>query len=73
MFPLIIYRRTSIERDTEVPIKKIQGENPQIFRTFRSNNRFVEDTRIQTRESVSESDMNVIIPNYVRITYSLNI
>ncbi len=89
--PLLVYRRTSFEKDTEVPSKKIQGENPQFFRTNSQMNRRnlncpynIKDPRYSQNNvlfkhenwenvKVKNDDLNIIIPNYVKLSYDFSI
>jgi hypothetical protein len=72
MVPLIMYRRTSVGKDTTLNFSKIDANNPKLFYTFEKKyspqNRYDNFSALQgvipTRERYS-----VVVPDYVTIQY----
>ena len=72
MVPLIMYRRTSVGKDTTMNFSKIDANNPKLFYTFEKKyspqNRYDNFSALQgvipTRERYS-----VVVPDYVTIQY----
>ena len=72
MVPLIMYRRTSVGKDTTMNFSKIDANNPKLFYTFEkkysAQNRYDNFSALQgvipTRERYS-----VVVPDYVTIQY----
>ena len=72
LVPLIMYRRTSVGKDTTLNFSKIDASNPKLFYTFEKKyspqNRYDNFSALQgvipTRERYS-----VVVPDYVTIQY----
>ena len=70
--PVIVYRRTSIEKDTTLPQDKLDANNPNIFFTFEK--KFSQENRYdnfttQIGTQPSREYYNVTFPDYVTLTY----
>ncbi len=70
--PVIVYRRTSIEKDDMVPQDKLDANNPNQFYTFEkkysSVNRY-DDFKQQIGILPQKEYYNVTFPDYVTLTY----
>ena len=72
MVPLIMYRRTSVGKDTSVNFSKIDANNPKLFYTFEkkysSQNRYDNFSALQGVVPIRER-YSVVVPDYVTIQY----
>ena len=70
--PVIVYRRTSVERDDTVPQDKLDANNPHLFYTFEKKysqvNRY---DNFQTQIGIlpQKEYYNVMLPDYVNLSY----
>ena len=70
--PVIIYRRTSIEKDDTLPIDKLDANNPNLFYTFEkkfSNVNRYDNFATQIGNFPSREYYNVTVPDYVTLSY----
>ena len=74
--PVIVYRRTSIERDEMVPQDKLDANNPHMFYTFEkkfsSENKY-DNLTTQIGLLPQREYYNVSFPDYVTLTYDFMI
>ena len=72
MVPLIMYRRTSVGKDTTVNFSKIDANNPKLFYTFEKKyspqNRYDNFSALQGVVPIRER-YSVVVPDYVTIQY----
>ena len=72
MVPLIMYRRTSVGKDTSVNFSKIDANNPKLFYTFEKKyspqNRYDNFSALQGVVPIRER-YSVVVPDYVTIQY----
>ena len=72
MVPLIMYRRTSVGKDTSVNFSKIDANNPKLFYTFEKKyspqNRYDNFSALQGDVPIRER-YSVVVPDYVTIQY----
>ena len=72
MVPLIMYRRTSVGKDTSVNFSKIDANNPKLFYTFEKKyspqNRYDNFAALQGVVPIRER-YSVVVPDYVTIQY----
>ena len=72
MVPLIMYRRTSVGKDTTVNFSKIDANNPKLFYTFEKKyspqNRYDNFAALQGVVPIRER-YSVVVPDYVTIQY----
>ena len=70
--PVIVYRRTSIEKDETVPQDKLDANNPHLFYTFEKKfsqqNRY-DNFTTQVGLLPQREYYNVALPDYVTLTY----
>jgi len=70
--PVIAYRRTSIEKDTSLPVDKLDANNPHLFYTFQKKftnvNRY-DNFQIQQGSLPQREYYNVMMPDYVTVSY----
>ena len=70
--PLIVYKRTGIEKDETLPIDKLDANNPTQFYTFQKKfnqlNRY-DNFAAQTGTVPQREYYNVMMPDYVTLTY----
>ena len=70
--PVIVYRRTSIEKDDTLPIDKLDANNPNLFYTFEKKfsrqNRY-DNFSTQIGNFPSREYYNVTVPDYVTLSY----
>ena len=70
--PVIVYRRTSIEKDDSVPQDKLDANNPHMFYTFEkkfsSENKY-DNLTTQIGLLPQKEYYNVSFPDYVTLTY----
>tara|TARA_Y100000034_G_scaffold4016_1_gene4760 strand:- start:63 stop:1757 length:1695 start_codon:yes stop_codon:yes gene_type:complete len=70
--PVIVYRRTSIEKDETVPQDKLDANNPHMFYTFQkkfSNTNRYDNFHTQIGTLPQREYYNVMLPDYVTLTY----
>jgi len=70
--PVIVYRRTSIEKDDSVPQDKLDANNPHMFYTFEkkfSNINKYDNFSKQIGLIPQREYYNVMMPDYVTLTY----
>jgi hypothetical protein len=70
--PVIVYRRTSIEKDDTLPIDKLDANNPNLFYTFEkkfSNVNRYDNFATQIGNFPSREYYNVTVPDYVTLSY----
>ena len=72
MVPLIMYRRTSVGKDTTMNFSKIDANNPKLFYTFEKKyspqNRYDNFAALQGVVPIRER-YSVVVPDYVTIQY----
>ena len=70
--PVIVYRRTSVERDDTVPQDKLDANNPHLFYTFEKKfsqqNRY-DNFTTQIGLLPQREYYNVAMPDYITLTY----
>ena len=70
--PVIVYRRTSVERDDTVPQDKLDANNPHLFYTFEKKysqvNRY-DNFQTQIGTLPQREYYNVMLPDYVNLNY----
>ena len=70
--PVIVYRRTSVERDDTVPQDKLDANNPHLFYTFEKKysqvNRY-DNFQTQIGTLPQKEYYNVMLPDYVNLSY----
>jgi len=74
--PLIIYRRTSMSKDSTIPVDKLDPTNPKLHHIFQSNyskvNRY--DKFSATKGTIPKKEMySVAVPDYVVLSYDFTI
>ena len=70
--PVIVYRRTSIEKDDSLPVDKLDANNPNLFYTFEkkfSNVNRYDNFSTQIGLLPQREYYNVTMPDYVTLTY----
>jgi len=70
--PVIVYRRTSIEKDEMVPQDKLDANNPHLFYTFEkkfSNINRYDNFHTQIGTLPQREYYNVTFPDYVNLSY----
>ena len=74
--PAIVFKRTSIERNENIPVDKLDANNPQNFMTFQQkysqSNRYDQFSRT-IGVSPNKEYFNVVIPDYVILNYEFTI
>ena len=74
--PAIIFRRTGIAKNDQVPISKIDANTPQNFVTFEqkytSQNRYDQFSK-QIGITPSRELYNVVVPDYITLSYEFTI
>ena len=74
--PAIIFRRTGIAKNDQVPISKIDANHPQNFVTFEqkytSQNRYDQFSK-QIGITPSRELYNVVVPDYITLSYEFTI
>ena len=70
--PVVVYRRTSIEKDDMVPQDKLDANNPHLFYTFEK--KFSQENRYDNFSQQigllpQREYYNVMLPDYVTLTY----
>jgi hypothetical protein len=70
--PVIVYRRTSVERDDTVPQDKLDANNPHLSYTFEKKysqvNRY-DNFQTQIGSLPQKEYYNVMLPDYVNLSY----
>lgn len=73
-YPMIMYKRTSVQRSRQIGINKIQADNPRITRTFsikyNRNNRYNDFSGMPNRQ-LTRQYVTVVVPDYVTLQYNL--
>ena len=74
--PVIVYRRTSIEKDETVPQDKLDANNPHLFYSFEK--KFSKENRYDNFSKQigilpQREYYNVMMPDYVNLTYEFTI
>ena len=70
--PVIVYRRTSVERDETIPQDKLDANDPHLFFTFEkkySRSHRYDNFQIQQNLLPQKEYYNVMFPDYVNLTY----
>ena len=70
--PIIVYKRTSVERDETVPQDKLDANNPNLFYTFEktySRSHRYDNFQLQQGLLPQKEYYNVMFPDYVNLTY----
>ncbi len=70
--PVIVYKRTSVERDETVPQDKLDANNPNLFYTFEkkySRSHRYDNFQLQQGLLPQKEYYNVMFPDYVNLTY----
>jgi hypothetical protein len=71
---MITYKRTSISKNTDMPVNKISAENPQLFYTYEeqynSRNKYSQFS-VLTGIKPQKKIRRVVIPDYVILTYDI--
>ena len=74
--PLIVYKRTGMSRNTDMPIDKLDANDPKLFYSFQKKysqtNRFDKFSVLQNIEPNREY-YNVAMPDYMNLTYEFTI
>ena len=74
--PVIAYRRTSVEKDNEMPQDKLDANTPNLFHTFEKKfsqaNRY-DNFTAQIGLFPQKEYYNVTMPDYVNLTYDFTI
>lgn len=70
--PIMVYQRTSMEKDDNMPVNKIDALNPQIFypikRKYSEKNRYSKFPNMLGTTNIDEYYC-IVIPDYVKLTY----
>jgi hypothetical protein len=70
--PVVVYKRTSVERDETVPQDKLDANNPNLFYSFEkkySRSHRYDNFGLQQGLLPQKEYYNVMFPDYVNITY----
>ena len=74
--PIIIYRRTSMSRDSTIPVDKLDPTNPKLHHTFQSHyskvNRY-DNLSVSRGLSPKKEMYSVAVPDYVVLSYDFSI
>jgi hypothetical protein len=72
--PLIVYKRTSVAKDTSMPVDKLDANNPQLFHTvekkYTQKNRYDNFNVLNNQVPIKEY-YNIIMPDYIVATYDV--
>jgi len=72
MTPLIVFKRTSIEKDTSLGVDKLNPKDPKLFYTFQKRyskeNRY-DNFAVQQGLNKTRELYTVAVPDYVSVTY----
>ncbi len=74
--PLIVFRRTAMERNDNIPVDKLDANKPNLFYSFQK--KFSQQNRydkfsVQKGLSPNREYYNVTMPDYVTLTYEFTI
>ena len=70
--PVIVFKRNSIEKDSTLPVDKLDANNPHLFYTFQkkfSNVNRYDNFQIQQGTVPQREYYNVMMPDYVTLSY----
>lgn len=74
--PVIVFKRTSIEKNENIPVDKLDANNPSNFVTFQQkysqSNRYDQFSKI-TGATPNKEFYNVVVPDYVILNYEFTI
>ena len=74
--PLIVYKRTGMTRNTDMPIDKLDANDPKLFYSFQKKysqtNRFDKFSVLKNIEPNREY-YNVAMPDYMNLTYEFTV
>mgnify|MGYP001232763398 FL=1 len=74
--PAIVFKRTSVERNENIPVDKLDANNPQNFMTFQQkysqSNRYDQFSRT-VGVTPNKEYYNVVVPDYVILNYEFTI
>lgn len=74
--PIIVYKRTSMAKDDDIKVNKIDAENPQLFHIvgekYSSKNRYQNWNKLQGQHQIKKYHQ-VVVPDFVVLTYEINI
>jgi len=74
--PAIVFKRTSIEKNENIPVDKLDANNPRNFMTFQQkysqSNRYDQFART-VGVSPNKEFFNVVVPDYVNLNYEFTI
>src|SRR6056300_1219239 len=74
--PLIVFKRTGMSRDEDIPIDKLDANNPSLFYSFEKkyskSNRY-DKFSVQQSLTPNKEYYNVAMPDYVTLTYEFTI
>ena len=74
--PAIVFKRTSIEKNENVPVDKLDANRPNNFMTFQQkysqSNRYDQFSRV-IGVSPNKEFYNVVVPDYVNLNYEFTI
>jgi len=72
--PMVTYKRTSLSKNDDMPVNKISAENPQLFYSYEERynerNKYSQFS-VLTGTSEKPKMHNVIIPDYVIVSYDI--
>ena len=72
ILPLIVFKRTSIEKDTSLGVDKLNPQDPKLFYTFQKKyskeNRY-DNFAVQQGLNKTKELYTVAVPDYVSVTY----
>ena len=74
--PLIVFKRTSMEKNVNIPVDKLDANNPNHFYTFEkkySQQQRYDKFSVQQGLHKNKELYNVVIPDYVTLTYDFTI
>lgn len=74
--PVIVYKRTSVEKDESLPQDKLDANNPNLFYTFEkkfSQQNKYDNFAVQIGSFPTREYYNVTMPDYVTLTYDFTI
>ena len=72
IIPLIVFKRTSIEKDTDLSADKLNPKDPQLFYSFQKNILHkIDMINFQFSNGLNQSRelYKVAVPDYVRLSY----
>jgi hypothetical protein len=72
--PAIMFKRNSVAKDTNIPIDKMDANNPQLYYTvqkrYTQKNRF-DNFSVLTNQAPIREFYNVVMPDYIVATYDV--